>query len=200
MKTFLPVHELGGVMPSREDARRQLGIEAPHVALFFGHIRPFKGLDLVLRAWWDVRPDVLLLVAGEAWWSAEQLYRKLATGLPNVRFEFRYITDAEVATYFAATDVVVAAYRQEAQSGVALTSFHFGRPVIASNVGGLPEIVDDTNGMLVPPEDPAAVARAMNEFFTTRDRAAMERRAAECARQYSWPEYAKVFRALIDGR
>lgn len=200
VKTFLPVHELGGAMPSREDARRDLKIDAPHVALFFGHVRPFKGLDIVIRAWRDVHPDTLLLVAGEAWWSGEQQYRKLAEGIGNIRFEFRYITDAEVATYFAASDVVVAAYRQEAQSGVALTSFHFGRPLIASNVGGLPEIVDGTNGILVEPENPAAVARAVNEFFSERDRPAMERRAAECARQYSWPEYAKVFRGLIDGR
>lgn len=198
VKTFLPVHELGGPIPSREDARKALGIDAPHVVLFFGHVRPFKGLDIVLRAWREVRGDVLLLVAGEAWWSAEEQYRELARGLDNVRFEFRYITDAEVATYFAATDVVVAAYRVEAQSGVALTSFHFGRPVIASRVGGLPEIIDGTNGMLVEPESPAAVARAVNEFFTTRDRAAMERRAAESAREYSWKEYARVFERLLN--
>jgi glycosyltransferase involved in cell wall biosynthesis len=197
VKTFLPVHELGGAQPSRDDARKTLGIEAQHVALFFGHVRPFKGLDIALRAWREVKSDVLLLVAGEAWWEGEREYRELAKGLGNVRFEFRFIPDAEIATYFAAADVVLAPYRIEAQSGVALTAFHFSRPVIASRVGGLPEIIDDTNGILIDSEDPNGLASAVDEFFTMRDRAAMERRAAESARKYSWEEYGKVFERLV---
>ena len=263
IKTFLPVHELGGAIPSRAEARAALGIgEAANVALFFGHIRPFKGLDIALRAWRELRSDVLLVVAGEAWWERAEEYERLAreldlpvilsrpfdslrslragsqdgegppadshrpTGLqlgvlrPSsgapalrgyappaaqddravVRFDFRFIPDSEIATYFAATDVVLAPYRIEAQSGVALTAFHFARPVIATTVGGLPEIIDGTNGILIPPEDPSALARAIDEFFTTRDRAAMERAAAASARKYSWPEYAAAFAALVDGR
>src|SRR5262249_814737 len=59
---FLPVHELGGAMPSRAAARATLGISAPRVALFFGHVRPFKGLDIALRAWRELKHDVLLVV------------------------------------------------------------------------------------------------------------------------------------------
>src|SRR5205823_12328907 len=139
-----------------------------NVALFFGHVRPFKGLDIALRAWPAVKSDVTLLVAGEAWWGSEDQYRKLAAG--RTVFHFRFIPDAEIATYFAAADVVLAPYRIEAQSGVALTAFHFARPVIATRVGGLPEIVDGNNGIVIPPEDPAALARAVDEFFTARDR------------------------------
>src|SRR5204863_5510450 len=118
----------------------------------------------------------------------------------RIRFEFRYIPDAEIATYFAAADVVLAPYRIEAQSGVALTAFHFARPVIATRVGGLPEIVDGQNGILIPPEDPAALPKAVDEVFTVRDRAAMERAAEATARRSSWPEYAKVFKTLVSGR
>jgi len=193
--TFLPVHELGGAIPSRPDARRSLGLNG-HVALFFGHVRPFKGLDVALRAWPMLKSDVLLLVAGEAWWKNEAEYRELANGV-NARLEFRFIPDAEIATYFAASDVVLAPYRIEAQSGVALTAFHFGRPVIATAVGGLPEIIDGENGILIPPEDPHALAAAVDEFFTTRDRAAMEAAAARSAARYSWPEYAAVFDRLV---
>ena len=195
IKTFLPVHELGGAIPSREEARKKLGIDGQHVALFFGHMRPFKGLDIALRAWTELQSDVLLLAAGEAWWNLADEYRALAS--KNVRLEFRYIPDAEIATYFSACDVVIAPYRAEAQSGVALTAFHFARPVIATRVGGLPEIIDDTNGMLIEPEDPHDLARAVDEFFTKRDRKSMERRAAECAQRYSWAEYAKVFERLL---
>lgn len=195
--TFLPVHELGGAIPSREEARRKLGLRG-NIALFFGHVRPFKGLDVALRAWRLLKSDVILVVAGEAWWKGEAEYRALAEGLTNVRFDFRFIPDAEIATYFAAADVILAPYRIEAQSGVALTAFHFARPVIATTVGGLPEIIEEgSNGMLVPPEDPVALAAAVDAFFARSDRTEMERRAADSAAQYSWQEYAMLFRRLV---
>jgi glycosyltransferase involved in cell wall biosynthesis len=193
------VHALGGAFPSRAEARATLGITAANVALFFGHVRPFKGLDIALRAWKELTVDVQLVVAGEAWWEKAAEYRALAAAMKNVSFDFRFIPDSEIATYFAAADVVLAPYRIEAQSGVALTAFHFARPVIATTVGGLPEIIDGSNGILVPPEDPTSLARAVDEFFTARDHEAMERAAAESARRYSWPEYAAVFAALVDG-
>ena len=199
IRTFLPVHELGGTIPSRADARTALGLDG-NVALFFGHVRPFKGLDLALRAWRELATDVTLVVAGEAWWKGEAEYRALAEGLTNVRFDFRYIPDAEIAAYFAACDVVLAPYRIEAQSGVALTAFHFARPVIATTVGGLPEIIDEgRNGLLVPPENAAALAVAIDAFFARGDRESMERQAAESARKYSWAEYGRVFRDLVTG-
>jgi len=117
-----------------------------------------------------------------------------------VRFDLRFIPDSEIATYFAAADVVLAPYRTEAQSGVALTAFHFARPVIATAVGGLPEIIDGGNGILVPPEDPAALARAVDEFFSNRDRAEMERAAAESARRYSWQEYGEIMNGLLSAQ
>ena len=154
-----------------------------------------------MRAWRELKSDVLLVVAGEAWWEKAAEYERLADPVrDHVRFDFRFIPDSEIATFFAAADVVLAPYRIEAQSGVALTAFHFARPVIATIVGGLPEIIDSNNGMLIPPEDPFALAKAVDEFFTTRDRSAMERAAAASARRYSWPEYAAVFTALVDRR
>ncbi len=199
VQTFLPVHELGGAIPSRADARAALGLRG-NVALFFGHVRPFKGLDIALRAWRLLKSDVTLVVAGEAWWKGEAEYRELAEGLKNVRFDFRFIPDAEIATFFAAADVVLAPYRIEAQSGVALTAFHFSRPVIATTVGGLPEIIDEgANGMLVPPEDPAALATGIDAFFARTDRDTMNQRAAASARMYSWAEYGALLKRLVAG-
>lgn len=193
--TFLPVHELGGAVPTRAEARRTLGLHG-NVALFFGHVRPFKGLDIALRAWPLLHTRVTLVVAGEAWWKGEQQYRQLAKGLDNVRLDFRFIPDAEIATYFAACDVVLAPYRIEAQSGVALTALHFARPVIASDAGGLPEIIEPE--MLFPSEDHVALARRIDEFFARDDREMLERRAADAARKYSWEEYGRLFRRLIE--
>jgi glycosyltransferase involved in cell wall biosynthesis len=194
--TFLPVHELGREIPSRADGRARLRIARDaNVALFFGHIRPFKGLGIALQAWQELKTPATLLVAGEPWWNS-----RVETDLPNVRLDLRFIPDAEIATYFAAADVVLAPYRSEAQSGVALTAFHFARPVIATAVGGLPEIIDDRNGILVPPENAAALARAVEEFFTQRDRQAMEHAAAESARRYSWAEYGAIMSRLVERR
>lgn len=197
--TFLPVHEMGGAIPTRAEARAKLGLRG-NVALSFGHVRPYKGVDLALQAWRMLTTEVTLVVAGEAWWKSEEEYRRLAEGLDNVRLDLRYIPDSEIATYFAATDVVLAPYRVEAQSGVALTAFHFARPVIASTVGGLPEIiVEGENGMLIPPEDAGALAAAVDAFFTKGDRGRMEEAAAESAARYSWEEYGKVFGCLVNG-
>ena len=140
-----------------------------------------------------MKNDVVLLVAGEPWFGD----RPPATN--NVKYDLRFIPDSEIATYFAACDVVLAPYRIEAQSGVALTAFHFSRPVIASRVGGLPEIVrDGVNGYLVPTEDPDALAAAIDRFFSEADRGAMERAAGETAKANSWEDYGKVFRSLVE--
>ena len=203
LRAHLPVHEMGGAAPPRDDARRALGIAGKNVALFFGHIRPYKALDVVLRAWPKLRSDVTLLVAGEAWWDLEKEYRELwrtlsgTTDDGRVRFDFRFVPDTQLATYFAAADVVLVPYRTEAQSGVAMTAFHFGRPVIATPVGGLPEIVRDSrNGYVVPVDDEQALAHAVDRFFTEIDRSSMEQQAREMALERGWPEYAALFARL----
>jgi glycosyltransferase involved in cell wall biosynthesis len=198
VSAHLPVHELGGTMPPRTEAKLTLGLEGRDVALFFGHIRPFKGLDIALRAWREIRSNAVLLVAGEAWWESEEEHRRLAAGLENVKLDLRFIPDAEIATYFAAADVVLAPYRREAQSGVVLTAFHFGRPVIAAAVGGIPQIVaHGVNGLLVPPEDPDALAGAVDAFFSATDRAGLEEGAVRSARLHSWEDYGNLLSRLV---
>jgi len=201
---FLPLHELGGGIPSRDDARRTLGITHENVALCFGHVRPFKGLDIALRAWKGLKTNVLLLVAGEVWWNDRAEYERLIGELDisdRVRCDFRFIPDAEVATYFAASDVVLTPYRHEAQSGVAMTAFHFLRPVIATAVGGLPELIrDGENGLLIPPEDPDALRGAVEQFFSRSDRKEMGARIAAESDQYSWRRYADAITSLLSER
>lgn len=198
VSAHLPVHQLGGETPSRDVAKQSLDLAGRNVALFFGHVRPFKGLDIALRAWREIESDVVLLVAGEAWWKSEEEFRELAEGMRNVRLEFRYIPDSEIATYFAAADVVLVPYRIEAQSGVVMTAFHFGRPVIASRVGGIPQIVSHgVNGYLVPPEDPAELARAVDRFFSTADRAQFEEEARRSAQVHSWEDYGNLLSRLV---
>lgn len=201
-RLFLPVHELGGVPPSRSEARELLGITTSRVALFFGHVRPFKGLDIALEAWSLIKGDALLLVAGEVWWNDQQRYldQVRSSGMESrVDLRFRFVPDSEIASYFAACDVVLAPYRTEAQSGVAMTAFHFARPVIASDVGGFPEIIEEgKNGHLVSAEDPKALALAVDTFFESGDPGSYENAARASAGKYSWAEYGSAVNQWLE--
>lgn len=154
---------------TRETARAQLGLTGD-VALFFGYVRRYKGLDTLLEAWRTVRQrrPATLVVAGEPYEDAAP-YRRLAAeagGDPAVRLLLRYVPDAEVEALFKAADVVVLPYRSGTQSGVTHVAHALGAPVITTRVGGLAETVEPgRTGLTVAPEDPAALAATILEFF-----------------------------------
>lgn len=174
----------------REEARRQLGVDGPTI-LFFGLIRQYKGLDVLLRAVALARQHlpVRLLVAGEFYQKREP-YEALITELgigDAVNLADRYIRNEEVETYFAASDVVVLPYRSATQSGIAQIAFCFGRPVIVTRVGGLPEAVQEgETGLVVPAEDPAALSRALVRFFETDLAEHMRPHVQHAAGAFSW--------------
>jgi glycosyltransferase involved in cell wall biosynthesis len=172
---------------TRESARARLGLEG-EVAVFFGYIRHYKGLDTLLEAWPAVRARraVTLVVAGEPYEDMAP-YRALAEranaaarspatgGAPSgpavdaVRLLDRYLPDDEVEALFKAADVVVLPYRSATQSGVTHVAYALGVPVITTDVGGLAETVrPGETGLVVPPEDPAALAEAVVRFFADR--------------------------------
>jgi len=157
----------GGV-PSRDDAKRALGLEGD-VLLFFGLVRAYKGLLTLL----DALPAVLahrrvtLVVAGEFYDDRAPYEARLDAGLRDrVVVHDRYIANEDVARYFAAADVVVQPYLHATQSGVSQVAFACERPVIATRTGGIPDaIADGETGLLVPPDDPRALADAIVRFF-----------------------------------
>jgi glycosyltransferase involved in cell wall biosynthesis len=133
------------------------------VALFFGRISHYKGLDVLLDAMplaWAALPALRLVVAGE---GIVPEHRALED--PRVELHLGHVPDYEVAGLFARAACVVLPYRQASQSGVATQARQHGRAVIASTVGGLPELVEADTGRLVPPEDPQALASALVEVL-----------------------------------
>ena len=167
-----PVFAHFGEAIPKEEARRRLGLpeEAP-VVLFFGFVRRYKGLHVLLDAMPEVlgrRPDVRLVVAGE-FYDDEAPYRAQVHrhGLgEHVLFRPDYIPQDEVARYFSAADVVAQPYLSATQSGIAAIAFHFGRPLVVTDVGGLAEVVPhERAGLVVPPDDPSALAAAITRFF-----------------------------------
>ena len=167
-----PVFAHFGEAIPKEEARRRLGLpeDAP-VVLFFGFVRRYKGLHVLLDAMPEVvrrRPDVRLVVAGE-FYDDEAPYRAQVQrhGLgEHVLFRPDYIPQDEVARYFSAADVVAQPYLSATQSGIAAIAFHFGRPLVVTDVGGLAEVVPhERAGLVVPPDDPSALAAAIVRFF-----------------------------------
>lgn len=198
-----PVYTNFGDPTPRAEARDRLGLppDTP-VFLFFGFIRRYKGLHVLLDAMRDVRarvPEARLVVAGEFYADEEALRAQAAELGDAVRLDADYIPDGRVGLYFSAADAVVQPYLTATQSGVAQIAFHFGRPVITTDVGGLAEIVPDGEaGLVVPPEDPSALADAMVRFV---EEDLGERLAAGVRRQrerYSWDRLAEAIESLID--
>lgn len=188
----------------RASARAALGLPADgEVALFFGYVRRYKGLDTLLEAWRALRArrDVTLVVAGEFYEDAAP-YRALAAaagGPPGVRLLERYLPDDEVEACFKAADVAVLPYRSATQSGVTHAAYALGVPVITTDVGGLAETVaPGRTGLVVPPEDPAALAAAVEDFFARGLGPAMRANVAALRDAHSWARLAEETVALVD--
>jgi glycosyltransferase involved in cell wall biosynthesis len=167
-----PVYERFGEPVPRAEARAALDLpdDAP-VLLFFGFVREYKGLHVLLEALpavADALPDLHLVVAGEPYDDAAR-YRRLIDRhdlQDRVTWHDAYVPSEAVPRYFAAADLVVQPYVSATQSGVAQIATHFEVPMIVTDVGGLAEEVpDEEAGFVVPPEDPPALAEAVVRFF-----------------------------------
>lgn len=178
---------------TRESARSALGLEGD-VALFFGYVRHYKGLDTLLTAWKRVRaerPGATLVVAGE-FYERPEPYRELAAEVGGVRLVDRYIPDDEVEALFRAADVTVLPYRSGTQSGVTHVAYALGSPVVATTVGGITETVrDGETGLTCPPEDPEALARTLVRFFSEGMRERMAAPIAALRAEHSWESLAR---------
>ncbi|HVH07897.1 MAG TPA: glycosyltransferase, partial [Myxococcota bacterium] len=190
---------------SRERARRDLGLSpASPVVLFFGFVKPYKGLRVLLESTARLReilPDVRLLVAGEPVGSAAP-YRRAIARLrlgEHVHWTGAFVPTPTLARYLAAADVVALPYLDGSSSGALLTAQSFGRPVVATRVADLPELVaPGETGLLVPPADAGALAAALHRLLSDRD--LCERLGARgrerVAARFAWPRHAERMERL----
>ncbi len=188
---------------SREDARKAIGELGGPLVLFFGYIRPYKGLRYLLEALSMVRQRIpaRLLVVGE-FYEKQEPYRDLVSqlGLTDaVRFVDRYIANEEVEQFFAASDLVVLPYISATQSGIVQIAIAFDRPVIVTDVGGLPEaVIEGETGFVVPPGDPGALSTAISRFFEEGWASKMEPRIREHKGKFSWRSFADAVEELVE--
>jgi glycosyltransferase involved in cell wall biosynthesis len=183
---------------NRDRIRQEFGLDpGDKVVLLFGAIRPYKGVDTALKAFARVLtevPDARLMVAGKLWqkWEPSQkLMNTLAIG-NSVKTFLEYIPAGEVYKYFEAADLVILPYHHfDSQSGIGATAVSFRKPMIVSDVGGLPDLVK--NGRyVIPPKDPEALARCMIECLQDKSRLAeMAADAGIVAAEISWSSIAQ---------
>lgn len=166
-----PLFDNFGEAVNKVQAYEHLGLEVnSDYLLFFGFIRDYKGLDLVLQAMADPRVKDLnfkLIVAGEFYTDA-QPYWDMITNLgiaDKLILKTDFIPDDEVRYYFCAADMVVQPYKHATQSGVTQICYHFDRPMLVTNVGGLPEIVPNGKVGYVVEPNPQAIADAIVDFY-----------------------------------
>jgi glycosyltransferase involved in cell wall biosynthesis len=156
--------------------------------LFFGYVREYKGLPTLIEALPAVGKDVQLVVAGEIYHRDAAYYRGLAAAAgvaERMVLLDRYLGASEVACCFAASDLVVLPYWAASQSAVVPLAMACGRGVVASAVGGLPDLVrDGETGLLVPPRDARALAAAIVSALDQAPR--LGRAAGEAARALDW--------------
>lgn len=190
-----PVYDIFGESIPKAEARAKLGLNlADKVILFFGFIRPYKGLDLLFKAMSDERIRALnlkLVVAGE-FYGDESTYRTMIKDLSigeNVILHSEYIPKGEVRNYFCAADLVVQPYRSATQSGITQIAYHFERPMLVTRVGGLSEIVPDEKVGYVTDVDAKDIASHILDFYTRGREEEFSRNTKTEKERFTWKSF-----------
>lgn len=171
--------------------------------LFFGLIREYKGLDLLLKAMTDERLDnypLKLIVAGE-FYDKKEPYLQMIDNL-NIKDKViicdKYIPDEDVKNFFNLADMVVQPYKSATQSGVTQVAYHFEKPMLVTDVGGLREIVPDGKvGYVVEPK-PEKIADAICDFYDNDRKESFEENIVEEKKKYEWSKMTETIKKLYD--
>lgn len=191
---------------SKSDAYEQLGLNPNEkVILFFGFIREYKGLKHLIRAMPQITssiPEIELIIVGEFFENNKDEYIELikSTNCENSIILYDgYTPDKEVEKYFAACDVVVLPYESATQSGIVQIAYDFNKPVIATNVGGLPEVVTDgKTGFLIEPYDAKNIAEAIIKFYSSGVTQEFTENIKEESSKYSWAVMGDIISSLYN--
>lgn len=199
-----PLYDNYGDPIGREEALDKLGLPADHkYLLFFGLVRKYKGLDLLIQALASEKLSHLplkLIVAGE-FYDDFEVYRKLVDDLgvyDKVVMDNKFIPNAEVVNYFCAGDLVVQPYRDATQSGVTQVAYHFDKPMVVSNVGALPEMVPDAKAGYVVEPEPEAIAEAIRKYFDENKEQVFTENVKNEKKKYSWDIFLKAIDDLAE--
>lgn len=190
-----PIYNQFGDGLNREEALAILGLEPTNkYLLFFGFIRDYKGLDLLIESLVNLPSDTHVIVAGEAYGPFEK-YQKIIDSLglgDRVHLFTEYISDSEVSTYFSASDVCMLPYKGATQSGITAISHHFNLPIIATDVGSLKEnIRHNDTGLIVSQPESKLIAEAVDHYFTAKLKLPFSKNIEVEKSENSWENFAQ---------
>ncbi len=192
-----PLYDNFGKQVDRGEALSELGLDTNNrYMLFFGLIRDYKGLDIMLKAYADSRlrkMGVKLIVAGEFYNNAEKYFElEKELGLEGeVIWHREFVPDSKVRYYFGAADIIVQPYKSATQSGVTQIAYHFEKPMIVTNVGGLAEIVPNGKAGYVVEPDEKEIADAIVDFFGNNRQDEFKEGLLFEKRKYAWSNMTK---------
>lgn len=199
-----PLFDNFGKALDKTEAKKILGLEPDkNYILFFGIIRDYKGLDLLLEAFAKCSndlPETRLLIAGE-YYSNEEKYKKLIADLKlesKIKVVNSFIKDSEVNRYFSAADLVAQPYKHATQSGVTQIAYHFETPILVTNVGGLPEMVPHEKVGYVVESDPANIAKALVDFYKSKKENFFRENLKTEKEKYTWDKLSAKVIALAE--
>jgi glycosyltransferase involved in cell wall biosynthesis len=201
----LPVFSLFGDSVDKDEAKKFLKLKDKRIVLFFGFIRDYKGLDVLIEAFALVRKelDVKLIVAGE-FYEPEDKYIKLIKKHnleESIILKKDFIPTTEVKYYFSASDAVVLPYKSATQSGIVQVAVNFCKPVIAANVGGIGEVIEDgKTGFVVEKENPEQLAEAIIRFYKEEKEKEFSSNMKSLKEKYSWQNFVKGMFELISNK
>ncbi len=199
-----PLYDNFGAKASREEALKFLGLDPKQrYMLFFGLIRDYKGLDLLLKAYADSRfrkMNVKLIVAGEFYSGSEKYFEmEKELGLEGmIVWKSDFVPDSEVRYCFGAADIIVQPYKSATQSGVTQIAYHFEKPMLVTNVGGLAEIVPDGKVGYVVEPDSAQIADALVDFFENSRQEQFTEGILTEKKQYAWSNMTRSVRKAAE--
>lgn len=196
-----PLYDAFGENVSKKEARQHLGLnENDKIILFFGFIRKYKGLDILLDAMTVLKDsDIRLLIAGE-FYEDEKPYQEQINRLgisDHLILRTNFIPDSEVKYYLCAADVVVQPYRNATQSGVTPLAYHYEKPMIVTDVGGLPSLVPNEKAGLVVKPDPKSIAEGVLRFYQLGENYFIPHLRSE-KQKYSWGNLVSTIKELAD--
>ena len=200
-KTFSPhpIYDHYGERMPKKKACDELNISPnKQYMLFFGLVRAYKGLDILLNAFAQVKdklPDLQLIIAGE-FYEDEEKYRRQITDLQltnRIILRNEFIPDADLRKYFGAADLIVQPYKSATQSGVSQVAFHFEKPILVTNVGGLGEIVHDHQMGYACDPTAESIAEDLLDYFTNDRQAAYTAYLQQEKTKYTWSRMTKAF-------
>lgn len=191
-----PLYNHFGEKTDKMTARKKLGVkENSKLILFFGLIRDYKGLDLLIEAFGKLDDSYELLIAGESYGSFDK-YTELinkSSLKSNIHLHNRYISDQEVSTFFSASDVSVLPYKSATQSGITSIAFHFELPVIATDVGGLKEIVQPGKyGLITDNPNSVEITQAIKNYFDNNLGEELRKNILIKKKEESWENFAEA--------